>query len=98
MRYRLKNNNEQDDPQRRELRILLVDDSFLISRMTEKMLAAQGRHVTIVFNGDEALRVLDSSRKRTYKRSFDVVIVDLSMRDASYGWYVKTMFTTSFVF
>ena len=65
MRYRLKNNNEQDDPQRRELRILLVDDSFLISRMTEKMLAAQGRHVTIVFNGDEALHALDSSRKRT---------------------------------
>lgn len=58
----------------RPLRILVVDDSEFILKMTCRMLIKAGHTVAQAVNGAEALRTLDEC-----KEEFDLIIMDLNM-------------------
>lgn len=61
------------------LKILLVDDSFTILKMTSSMLTRKGHVITTAENGVEAVEKVAAERTRTRGFVYDVVLMDLQM-------------------
>jgi CheY-like chemotaxis protein len=61
-----------DRSAQREIRILLVEDNDVNSRLTTRMLARLGYTVDAVLNGREAIRALQS-------QVYSIVLMDLNM-------------------
>lgn len=55
-----------------EAKILLVDDEVVFTNNISKLLANRGYRVTVVYDGESAIRALEKER-------FDVVVLDLRM-------------------
>jgi CheY-like chemotaxis protein len=60
------------------LRVLLVDDSLAIVKMTSLMLRKLGHQITTAENGAVAVRAV-KSLWREKRQSFDVILMDLQM-------------------
>jgi two-component system, sensor histidine kinase and response regulator len=56
----------------KSLHILLAEDNAINQKLATRLLEKRGHHVTLAFNGKEALSVLE-------KRSFDLVLMDVQM-------------------
>ena len=73
----------QQDQQARRLRVLLVDDDFLIAMSSADMLADLGHEVVEAHSGGEALIHLEGSGR------FDLLITDYSMPEMTGGDLAK---------
>ena len=61
------------------LRILVVDDSLAILKMTSMILRRQGHLVETAMNGAEALDKLELARLKRSETAFELVLMDLQM-------------------
>ncbi|WP_439395417.1 response regulator [Bradyrhizobium sp. PMVTL-01] len=64
------------------LRILIVEDDYLIAEMVREALAEGGFETEVVPSGQEALALLDDDRK------YRALVTDINLQDEHTGWQV----------
>ncbi|WP_439407950.1 response regulator [Bradyrhizobium sp. DASA03076] len=64
------------------LRILIVEDDYLIAAMVREALAEGGFETEVVASGQEALALLDDDHK------YRALVTDINLQDAHTGWQV----------
>ncbi|WP_439372035.1 response regulator [Bradyrhizobium sp. DASA03120] len=64
------------------LRILIVEDDYLIAEMVREALAEGGFETEVVASGQEALALLDDDRK------YRALVTDINLQDEHTGWQV----------
>lgn len=70
-----------DAPSTPGLRVLVIDDEPMITRMVAMLLAPHGHNITIATSGEEALaRLADADTP------FDLILSDLGLGDGMNGW------------
>ncbi|MGY8634546.1 response regulator [Bradyrhizobium sp. 14AA] len=66
------------------LRILVVEDDYLIAEMVREALAEGGFETEVVASGQEALSLLDDDHK------YRALVTDINLQDERTGWQVAT--------